>query len=257
MTTTPTTSRPSAGLDPAAVCPLHVRRPVMLHRWDELTFLHWRYEAAEVQRLLPDWLTVETFDGTAWVGLVPFVMEVTVPGVPPLPWLGHFPETNVRTYVRAPDGSVGVWFLSLDAARAAAVATARVAYQLPYFWSAMDVSHVGDVVTYRSRRRRPGPRGARCDVAVEVGEPFGPGDLGPLDHWLTARWKVFSPGAGRHADAEHPPWELRRATLLHLDEDLVSAAGLTAPVGPPLVHWSAGTPVRISAPRRIASPAAA
>ena len=230
----------------------------MFHRWDQLTFLHWRFDPAEVQRLLPDWLEVETFDGSAWVALVPFVMEVSAPGVAPLPWLCHFPETNVRTYVRAPDGSVGVWFLSLDAARFAAVATARTAYQLPYFWSDMDVVAVGDVISYRSRRRWPGPRGASSEVAVQVGERFAAHELGDLDHWLTARWKVFSPGVGRFADAEHPPWELRRATVLELDDDLVTATGLSRPEGPPLVHWSPGTPVRISVPRRIhGSPPAA
>ena len=95
--------------DPRASCPVPVRRPCMIHEWNELTFLHWRYDAEAVQRLLPPGLEVETFDGSAWVGLVPFQMLVRPPGLPPLPWVSHFPETNVRTYARAADGSVGVF----------------------------------------------------------------------------------------------------------------------------------------------------
>ena len=81
-----------------------------------------------------------------------------------VPWLSRFCETNVRTYVTAPDGSRGVWFLSLDASRLPAVVTARAGYQLPYFWSAMSYHRAGDVVAYRCRRRwpRPAPRPTCC-----------------------------------------------------------------------------------------------
>src|SRR6266536_756176 len=95
-----------------------VRRPVMLQHWRRLTFLHWPYPPPAVQALLPPGLEVETFDGAAWVGLVPVLMDgVRPPGVPPLPWASRFPETNVRTYALGPDGRGAIWFLSLDAAR--------------------------------------------------------------------------------------------------------------------------------------------
>ena len=234
------------------VCPTPVRRPVMLHGWRTLTFVHWRVDPAAVQRLLPAGLTVETFDGSAWVGLVPFEMKVTLPGVPILPWVGRFPETNVRTYVTGPDGASAVWFLSLDAGRLGAVLTGRGAYRLPYFWSHMRVDHVGSVVTYRCRRRWPQPAPVASDVAVEVGAPYGPDELGDLDHWLTARWRLYSHAGDtvRYAQADHPPWPLHRARLLHLDDALVGAAGLPAE-GEPLVHWSPGTTVRVSLPHRV------
>jgi uncharacterized protein len=134
-------------------CPLVVRRPVMVQRWETLTFLHWRCETAEVQRLVPQGLTVEEADGSAWVGLVPFRMTVAPPGLPTPPWLGRFAETNVRTYVRDRHGRSGVWFFSLDAARLPAVLTARTAYHLPYFWSRMSVTVTAERVTYSSQRR--------------------------------------------------------------------------------------------------------
>jgi uncharacterized protein YqjF (DUF2071 family) len=186
------------------------------------------------------------------VGLVPFEMRVTLPHTPWVPWLSSFPETNVRTYVRGPDGTTGVWFLSLDAARLSAVATARATYRLPYFWSAMTVTRAGQIVTYATRRRLPGPRGASSTVAVRIGAPYAPGDAGPFEHWLTARWRLFS-APGRRvlgAWAEHEVWPLHAAELLHCDDELVRAGGLE-PYGDPLVHWSPGVHVRVSLPKAI------
>lgn len=236
-------------------CPYPVRWPIQLHRWEQLTFLHWHFDPADVQRLLPDGLEVETWDGRAWVGLVPFNMTAYLPyGLPPAPWISHFPETNVRTYVRGPDGRTGVWFFSLDAARLAAVVTARVGYHLPYFWAKMQVSLVGPVITYRSRRWWPGPFGASLDAAIEIGEPFEEHELSDRDHWLTGRW-ILSSVSGRkrirHAFADHPPWALHHARVLHVDDGLLAAAGLPPADDPePVVHYSPGVPVRISRPHR-------
>jgi uncharacterized protein YqjF (DUF2071 family) len=121
----------------SGVCPFTVGKPVMRQRWERLTFLHWAYDPDAVQRLLPAGLTVDTFDGVAWVGLVPFFMRVHTPGDRGVPWVSNFCETNVRTYARDRAGRAGIWFLSLDAARLGAVATARASYRLPYFWSSM------------------------------------------------------------------------------------------------------------------------
>jgi hypothetical protein len=220
----------------------------MIHHWRWLTFLHWRYPAEVVQARLPRGLEVETYDGAAWVGLVPFLMDgVRPPGLPALPWLSRFPETNVRTYVRGPDGRTGIWFLSLDAARVPAVVAARATYGLPYFWSAMAVRRGGDRVGYRCRRRAPGPVGARCDAEVEFGQAWAEDRLTTLDHYLTARFRLYSTVAGRlvAADAEHPPWPLRHARVVGLRQDLVQAAGLPVPDHDAMVHASDGVRVRI------------
>ena len=224
----------------------------MLHRWDRITFLHWRYRAADVQARLPPGLQVETFDGSAWVGLVPFFMEVRPPRGPGVPWLLEFPETNVRTYVTGPDGRRGVWFFSLDATRLAAVVAARATYRVPYFWSAMSVDRSGDIMEYQSRRRWPGPTGARTRVQVEIGRLRAPSELTELDHYLTARFVLYGTWGGSllTGDAEHPPWELHEADARIWEDDLVAAAGLEQPTAPPIVHWSPGTDVRIGFPIR-------
>jgi uncharacterized protein len=224
----------------------------MVHWWDELTFLHWRYPAAEVQALLPPGLEVETCDGSAWVGLVPFFLRVGLLGVRPVPWASEFAETNVRTYVRSRDGASGIWFFSLDAARLGAVLVARATYRLPYFWSRMRLDHTGASIRYDCQRRWPGPRGARSRAHIAIGDPYAPGALSELDHFLTARWALFSVPHSRfhRARAFHAPWPLYRADVVSLDDELVPAAGLAAPSGAPLVHYSPSVEVRIGWPRR-------
>jgi uncharacterized protein YqjF (DUF2071 family) len=227
-----------------------VLRPIMLHRWSTMTFVHWPYRPSVVQRLLPGSLEVETVDGQAWIGLLPFrIQNLRIPGSPPAPWISQFPETNVRTYVRGPDGRSAIWFFSLEAARLPAVLAARATYGLRYFWADMSVNQDGRQVRYQSRRRWPGPAGAASRAVVEVGGPLGVDELGELDHFLTARYVLYTFVAGRlvYAHAEHPPWPLTRARVVDLEENLVQAAGLPTPQGQPLVHHSPGVPVRISA----------
>ncbi len=228
----------------------------MMHRWDLLTFLHWSYDPALVQPLLPPGLMVETFEGRAWLGLVPFRMEVRASRGPALPWISHFCETNVRTYVTAADGTHGVWFLSLDAARLAAVVTARTTYRLPYFWSDMSLTQQGSTMTYDCRRRWPGPRNASSRVRIRIGEQFQPDELTERDHYLTARWRLYSHQRRgfRAALAFHEPWALHRAELLELDDQLFRAAGLPDPQGEPILHWSPGVEVRIGLPSAVPMP---
>jgi len=229
-----------------------VERAVMTMAWQQLTFVHWSYDPADVQRVLPPGLTAQTFEGRAWVSLVPFVMRVGFPGVGVVPWLSVFPETNVRTYVTAADGTEGIWFFSLDAARLAAVVTARAAYRLPYMWSAMsvEVDAASTHAAYSCRRRWPGHRGATSRVEVGIGAAFAADELTERDHFLSARWRLYSRmfAGVRGARAHHLAWPLHRATLLRYDDELVRASGLPEPGGEPIVQYSPGVDVRVSMP---------
>ncbi|SCF03382.1 hypothetical protein GA0074695_3004 [Micromonospora viridifaciens] len=228
--------------------PPKVARPVMYHRWSWITFIHWRCPPSVLQPLLPPGLAVETCDGSAWVGLTPFLMQgVRAPALPAVPWLSAFPETNVRTYVRDRRGRRGIWFLSLDAARLPAVLAARATYRLPYYWSNMTVRVSGEQISYRCSRRWPGPRRLHCAVDVGLGPPLREAERDELAHFLTARYRLFTVIGGRlaAAEAEHPEWPLRRAELLRLDQDLLSGPPLPAPPGEPLLHASLGVPVRV------------
>ncbi len=240
------------------ICPHEIRRPPMRMKWEQLTMLHWRYPAEEVQALLPDGLEVETFDGSAWVGLVPFQMRVDVPFLPELPSVLHFPETNVRTYTQCRSGRPGVYFFSLEASSLPAVVTARLGYQVPYFWATMEIEQPpvddggAERLIYRSRRRWPKPRGARSLVEIEVGDPFEPEEAGDLDRFLTARWALYGDLGPwiTYAEMFHEPWPLHHATVVKWYDDLVAASGLTAPTDAPIVHYSPEVTVRCGWPGR-------
>jgi len=232
---------------------MNVAHPVMEHSWQRLTFLHWSFDVDDVQRLLPPGLTVQPFENRAWVGLVPFRIVVGLPRLPSVPWLARFPETNVRTYVTDGTGRSGIWFFSLDADRLAAVVTAKVTYRLPYVWSTMTIEQQDDLITYRSSRRWPGPAEAFCNATIRMGEQYLAAELTQLDHFLTARWTLFSAHSrGLHyADAFHEPWPLHRGEVVELKESLITSAGLPPPSGDPLVHYSPNVDVTIGLPHRV------
>jgi len=216
-----------------AGAPERITRVAMSQTWRRLTFLHWPYDPGLVRPLLPPGLVLDTFDGAAWIGLVPFEIH-NLRGIP------HFPETNVRTYVIGPDGSRAVWFFSLDAARLAAVLGARVAYRLPYFWAEMGVASQEETVHYWSRRRRPHSTSVMSDIVVKPGERFEAKELGDRDHFLTARYRLYTLLYGRlgWAQIEHEAWPLASATVVTLEQNLIETAGLPTPEGQPLSHYA-------------------
>jgi uncharacterized protein YqjF (DUF2071 family) len=170
-----------------------------------------------------------------------------------VPWVSNFCETNVRTYVRDGAGRSGIWFFSLDAARLGAVVAARATpYRLPYFWSAMRLGERGNELVYLTRRRWPGPVGVTSRVRVAVGDPIPADQVSEFEHFLTARWRLFSVTGGRRTSARacHPRWPLHRASARLVDDQLITAAGLPAPDGAPLVHYSPGVDVAIGRPER-------
>jgi uncharacterized protein len=244
--------------EPITAGPPHiVARPVMLQGWHDLTALHWRYDPADVQPLLPPGFVVDTFDGSAWVGLIPFHMRrIRLPGLPPFGPLSTFPETNIRTYIVDPTGRRGVWFFSLDITRLLPTVVARVGYRLPYCWSTMSIDGDGhrDGATWRYQSRRRWPRGeATSDVGVRIGRELTGRDLTELDHFLTARWALGTLFGRRlmWAKVSHPPWPIHDAEVLACDETLVAAAGLRRPSGEPIARWSPGVDVRIGIPRAV------
>ena len=240
------------GANLSAECAAPVSRAIMTQGWHDLAYVHWRYDPAEVAALLPPQLSVDVHDGSAWVGLIPFSMRgIGIPRLPAVPWLGSFPEVNVRTYV-VHDGVPGVWFFSLDVNRLLPALVARTTYRLPYCWGRASNSLDGDVLTTTVRRRWP-DRGPSTSIRIRTGETIA--DPSPLEIFLSARWGLYSRGRGnslRYAPVEHPVWPLRRGDLLEIDDSLVTAAGLSLPQGEPHVMFSAGVPVRVGLPRRIA-----
>jgi uncharacterized protein YqjF (DUF2071 family) len=219
-------------------------RPQIMHqRWLDIAFLHWRVDPDLVAPLLPRGTVPDVVDGSSWAGLIPFRMVGAGLGrTPSVPWLGTFAETNVRLYSVDGDGRRAVVFRSLEASRLAVVLGARAGFGLPYMWARMRVRETAGTFEYTTRRRWPGPRGVGARIVVRPGEALAAPD--PLADFLTARWAVHTRWTGRllHVPNEHPSWPLHHATLEHLDDGLLAAAGLPglAERPPDSVLWSPG-----------------
>ena len=166
----------------------------MAQQWCDLLFAHWPIPAAAMRAFVPPALKLDTYDGQAWIGVVPFHMRNVRPrALPAVPWLSHFAELNVRTYVTAADGSrPGVWFFSLDAANPVAVMLARRFFMLPYFNAAMDVRTVGDAVYYTSRRTHAGAAPAHFMARYRPTGPVYHAAQGTLEQWLTERYALYT-----------------------------------------------------------------
>jgi uncharacterized protein YqjF (DUF2071 family) len=211
----------------------------MAMTWHDLLFAHWRVPVAALRPLVPGALTIDTFDGSAWIGVVPFRMSgVRLRGTPALPGPGAFVELNVRTYVT--EGTkAGVWFFSLDAASRVAVRAARRWFRLPYFDAEMSCVTEGDDVVYRSRRTHRGAHPA--EFAARYG-PSGPqfaAQPGSLEHWLTERYCLYASapdGALLRGEIHHAPWPLQSASASIATNTMAAAAGVALPAeGPHLL----------------------
>ncbi len=179
---------------------------------------HWEVPVAELRARIPPSLEIDTFEGRAFVGVVPFTMAQVRLG--PV-WLGTFLETNVRTYVVG-DGVPGVWFFSLDCDRKLVAAGGRAMYRLPYRHARL-ASRTTDATTRYSLERS----GAHLAASWTVGDPHGPAALGTLAHFLTERYAMYGPTRGGGAyrlRVHHPPWPLHHARLDELDTDLCAGA---------------------------------
>ena len=234
--------------------------PVMLQTWEHLLFLHWSVAPAALQRLLPDALEVDLFEGRAYVSLVPFTITgVRPPWLPPAPLLSRFHEVNLRTYVRPRGGEPGVWFFSLDAASRLAVLGARAWYRLPYHHARIEMVPLpaGEAregaFAYSSRRRWPGPLPAHCSVRYGPRGGTRTAEPGSLDHFLVERYVLYARSRDRlwRARVAHAPYPIQDAWFDSLDESLSAAAGLPGAPADPLAHYSRGVSVRVFSPARL------
>ncbi len=243
--------RPGPPPEPVTIDPVRaVRLPLLTMHWLDLAFLHWPVDPAAAAAHMPPGVRPDTFGGVTYVGLVAFRMHgVGLLGLPGLPYLGSFPETNVRLYSVGPDGRRGVVFCSLDAARLLPTMVGRAGVRLPYLWAGARVRRTGDVIAYASQRRWP-RAGARLRLRLRIGERLA--EPSPLEQFLTARWGLHARWYGRtiYLPNEHPRWEIHHAEVLALEENLVAAAGLPAPAGAPVsVLYAPGVPARAGLPR--------
>lgn len=226
---------------------------VMTQRWNDLLFLHYPIAPEELRPLVPEVLTLDTYKQQAWVTVTPFwINHLRPPGVPSLPWLSHFSEINVRTYVTY-EGKPGVYFFSLDASNLSAVWGARVFYRLPYWQASVKVKgRGGPKIDYVSKRQHgPKPAELRCS--------YGPRSdrfharPGSIEHFLTERYCLYALSRKRlyRGEIHHLPWDLQRATFEVEQNTMAQPAGIQLPPQPELVYFSRELKVLFWAPERL------
>jgi hypothetical protein len=229
-------------------------RWIMAQSWHDLLFAHWPLSAALLRPHIPPELEIDTFEGQAWIGVIPFRMSgVRLRMTPSIPWLSAFPELNVRTYVVA-DGKPGVWFFSLDAGNPVAVAIARAWFHLPYFRARMWCEEREGWIEYGSARTHRGAANGelRCRYRP-VGAEFS-AQHGSLEYFLTERYCLYA-ADGRErvirGEIHHAAWPLQIAEAEFEKNTMTKAAGLSLPPQKPLLHFAKRQDVEVWQPRRL------
>ena len=251
--------------------------PLMHQNWGKLLFMHWPIDAELLRPLIPSQLAIDTFDGSAWIGEIPFTMwGIRASFLPPIPGTSAFHELNVRAYVHL-NGVPGVWFFSLDAANSLAVWGARTFYHLSYFNADMSLTQQGNTIEYLSRRRDaltygeffaaeaaevPGaanaerfrnyPR-AELNASWTIGEPLPQSTPGSIEFFLTERYCLYSLHRNRlyRSRIFHGPWPLRKATLNARQSTMIESLGIAEPQEEPLLHYAEAIAVDIWPLKRV------
>ena len=231
------------------------RQPWVLRmHWHDLLFMHWPIDSRAIRPYIPPALTIDTFDRTAWIGIVPFQMRGVAPRlIPPVPLLSAFPELNVRTYVIA-EGKPGVWFFSLDAANPLAVEGARDFFHLNYYNARMSCSSESDTIYYRSARTHKRAPSASLIMRYRPAGPVYHSQPGALDHWLTERYYLYAAnrrGSIWRGDIDHVKWPLQPAEAEIERNTMAEQIRLILPDAKPLLHFARHQKVVAWLPQRI------
>jgi uncharacterized protein len=215
---------------------------IMTQTWHDLLFAHWPVDASALTSKIPSGLELDTFEGQAWVGVVPFHITNLAPRMTPaLPWISAFPELNVRSYGKYHGEKPGVFFFSLDAGNPVAVQVARTMFHLPYYSANMEVDPDDGLIRYRSRRTHTGAAPAEFAGSYRPTGPVFNARAGTLDYFLTERYCLYTVDSSFYAyrlEIHHPLWPLQRAQLTIDVNTMADAAGIRLPSQEPLLHFS-------------------
>ena len=231
---------------------------VMHQRWSDLLFLHWAWNTDEIQKTLPPGLVADTFDGKAWLGIVPFFMRGVRPAfLPPVPGISDFLELNVRTYVRDAEGNAGVWFYSLDCNQPLAVRVARTFFHLPYFDADMRAAKCGGFTEYSSCRTGSND----ASVYRYQGQVSArPAEQESLEEFLVERYRLFAEADGKIFSGQvwHKPYEISKALVPEWSAAPIGLVDFGEPdCAPDHALFSRGVDVRVYPLRRTLKPACA
>lgn len=220
--------------------PLPDKPWVMEQIWNDVLFAHWPVPAEIMEKHIPSQLTLDTFKGEAWIGIVPFwISRMRVRGLPALPMMKSMNELNVRTYVEY-GGKKGVYFFSLDADNFLAVTGARMLYFLPYMNAEMKVDKTEGLINYESRRKNENKESVQFKVQYKpASSPFN-AQAGSLDEWLTERYCLWVTKGEEvfRGDIHHTKWQLHEASCSIYENTMASFLPDNYFTNEPILHYS-------------------
>ena len=226
--------------------------PVMHQSWDRLLFLHWEMPVEALRPLIPEALSIDTYDEKAWLSVTPLhIYDLRPPFMPALPYLSWLHELNVRTYVHL-NGVPGVWFFSLDANSVSAVWGARTFFSLPYYNADIILDADGDSVSFKSSRRA---QNAELAVSWRIGAALPLAEPGSLDFFLVERYCLYAADGKKiyRCRIAHEPWMLYETDgLSDVVSTVVESNGIPTPIGLPLTRCGGPVHVDVWAPDRVA-----
>jgi uncharacterized protein len=226
---------------------------IMTQRWNDLLFLHYDLPPVVLRPLVPESLTLDTYEQRAWISVTPFwISHLRPPGVPPVFWFSQFGEINVRTYVTR-DGKPGVYFFSLDASNLSAVWGARMFYRLPYWQAAMKLKGRGGPRIQYVSKRQHGPKPAEfCGVYGPASSGFR-ANPGSLDYFLAERYCLYAATRKRlyRGEIHHLPWELQDAAFEVRQNSMAAPLAIGLQAKPQVAHFAREIKVLFWAPERL------
>lgn len=213
---------------------------VMKQTWHDLLFAHWEIDIDLIAPLIPKALDLDTYEGKAWIGVVPFGMSgIRLRSLPEIPFTSKFPELNVRTYVTYKGEKPGVYFLSLDAANLIAVKTARTFFRLPYYYADIKMKKENKTIYYQSSRKNAPDSFVFQGKYTPTSDKFE-AKLHTLEYWLTERYCLYTTHQNRlfRGEIHHKPWQLQMANAEISKNSMIDIPGYTGADSKPLLHYS-------------------
>lgn len=213
--------------------------------WSDLLFAHYPIKYEVLRKLVPEALHLDSYNGTCWIGVVPFRMSgVRLRGLPPIPGTDQFPELNVRTYVTL-DGKPGVYFFSLDAANYLAVKGAKTLYHLPYWYADMEIKKRDTNIEFKSKRLHDPEIELACSYRP-ISEPFQ-APIGSFEEWMVERYCFYtlnSSGVPLRCEILHEPWTIQEAEAEFSTNSILFKQGINVDSDSPILHFAKKIEVR-------------
>ncbi len=203
--------------------------------WNRALFMHWEVPAETLREMVPQKLSLDTFNGKAYVSVVPFTMEKIRPRfLPSVGFISNFHEINVRTYVEA-DSKKGVYFLSMEAQKWLSAVVSKKISGLPY-----EKSYINRTQNeYRSANKK---NAFTLDVEFSIGAAIP--QKTALENWLTERYCLYLDKNSElyRFDVHHRAWELQNLEIKRLSIDY-QIGPLVLSTAPNLANYSDGVKV--------------